>query len=89
MKPGSTVICINDEFSEEVLEILNVLPKKGYEYNVRDIVPDPLGKLPASIALAGLENPKGWIVCKHGMVIVEFHFRANWFLLKKKAEKSW
>jgi hypothetical protein len=89
MKPGSKVICINDEFSEEALQKLSVLPKKGYEYTIRDIIPDPLGQGPAGITLEGLENPKGWTACKHGMVIVEFHFRVNRFQVKDKYQSTW
>ena len=89
MKPGSTVICINDEFNDEALEKLSVLPKRGYEYTVRDIIPDPLGKLPAGITLEGLENPTGWTACKNGMVMVEFHFRANRFQVRDKYQNTW
>ena len=89
MKPGSKVICINDEFNDQALENLSVLPKEGYEYIVRDIIPDPAGKLPAGITLEGLINPKGWTACKNGMVIVEFHFRADRFLVKDKLQNKW
>jgi len=89
MKPGSTVICINSEFNDQALEHLSALPKEGCEYIVRDIIPDPAGELPAGITLEGLVNPKGWTACKNGMVIVEFHFRANRFRVKDKYQNTW
>jgi hypothetical protein len=89
MKPGSRVICINSEFNDQALEHLSALPKEGKEYIVRDIIPDPAGESPAGITLEGLVNPKGWTASKNGMVIVEFHFRADRFRVKDKYQNTW
>ena len=89
MKPGSKVICINSEFNGQALDNLHALPKEGKEYIVRDIIPDPAGDSPPGITLEGLVNPKGWTASKNGMVIVEFHFRAERIRVKDKYQNNW
>ena len=81
MKPGSQVICIDDNFAAEVARTVPNLPEYGSRYTVRDIVPDPLGINPPGITLEGLVNPLGWTPCTHGFVLIEFKFLSTRFRL--------
>ena len=80
MKPGTRVICIDDQFKIDVLQQLQAVPKEGEIYIIRDLVPDPLGKLVVGVTLEGLVNPKGWMPCRGGLVIMEFSFRSDRFI---------
>jgi hypothetical protein len=90
MKPGTRVICIDDDFKTEVLHQLQAIPKEGEIYTVRELVPDPLGKLVVGITLEGLVNPKGWMPCRGGLVIMEFSFRSDRFIpIDEKKAWDW
>ncbi|HSF45954.1 MAG TPA: hypothetical protein VLA58_08075 [Chitinophagaceae bacterium] len=89
MKPGSKVICVNDQFEEEAQQRLSVFPKKGVCYTVKEIIPDPLGQSPAGIVLEGLSNPIGWVPSRNGFVQVEYSFRASRFVPESTKEEIW
>lgn len=52
------LVCINDSFPSGINDIFNALPRKGYLYTVRDIVPAQDWKLRGTCAvlLRELEN---------------------------------
>lgn len=79
MKPGTRVKCVDSSFSPEVLKLLRMIPEKGKVYTVRDLIPDPMGKLSMGITLEGIINPKHWVPCKRGAVKTEFSFRWDRF----------
>jgi hypothetical protein len=85
MKPGATVICIDDAFEPALLLRLQAVPVYGKTYVVRDLVPDPLGKRRPGLTLEGLENPRAWMPCKGGMVMMEYHFREDRFVVVEEA----
>jgi hypothetical protein len=89
MKPGSIVVCVNDQFSEEAKERLNVFPKKGYSYKIKALVPDPMGNHAPGLVLEGLSNPIGWVACKSGLVLVEYSFKADRFAIAENTEETW
>jgi hypothetical protein len=86
MKPGTTVICIDDVFEQALLTRLQAAPIYGKTYIVRDLVPDPLGKRAPGLTLEGLENPRAWMPCKGGLVMMEYHFRKDRFIAVDAAE---
>ena len=86
MKPGTRVICIDDDFSSKILNQLEAAPRKGEIYTVRELVPDPMGELIIGITLEGLINPKGWMPCKGGLVVMEFSFRSDRFVQEEQPE---
>jgi hypothetical protein len=86
MKPGTTVICIDDAFEPALLTRLQAAPVYGKTYIVRDLVPDPLRKRPTGVTLEGLENPRAWMPCKGGLVMMEYHFRKDRFIAVDAAE---
>jgi hypothetical protein len=88
MKPGTTVICIDDVFEQALLTRLQAAPVYGRTYIVRDLVPDPLGKRPTGVTLEGLENPRAWMPCKGGLVMMEYHFRKDRFIAVDAAEAA-
>ena len=88
MKPGTTVICIDDAFEPALLTRLQAAPVYGRTYIVRDLVPDPLGKRPTGVTLEGLENPRAWMPCKGGLVMMEYHFRKDRFIAVDAAEAA-
>jgi len=88
MKPGTTVICIDDVFEQALFSRLQAAPVYGKAYVIRDIVPDPLGKRPTGLTLEGLENPRAWMPCKGGLVMMEYHFRKDRFIAVDAAEAA-
>lgn len=88
MKPGTTVICIDDAFEPALFSRLQAAPVCGKTYVVRDLVPDPLGKRRPGLTLEGLENPRAWMPCKSGMVMMEYHFREDRFVVVEAVEIS-
>jgi hypothetical protein len=88
MKPGTTVICIDDAFEPALFSRLQAAPVYGRTYIVRDLVPDPLGKRPTGLTLEGLENPRAWMPCKGGLVMMEYHFRKDRFIAVDAAEAA-
>ena len=90
MKPGTRVICIDDDFTSDILDQLQNIPREGEVYIIRELVPDPLGKLVIGVTLEGLFNPKGWMPCRGGLVVMEFSFRRDRFIpLEEKNAYLW
>ncbi|MGB4770010.1 MAG: hypothetical protein WBP58_01035 [Chitinophagaceae bacterium] len=80
MKPGTRVICINDDFPEELFKTMK-LPKSGETYTIRSIQPSPFGDGYLGLTLEGLDNRSAWFGVKNGYVLKElcyasFRFRA-------------
>jgi hypothetical protein len=90
MKPGTTVICIDDAFEPALLSRLQAAPVYGKIYIVRELVPDPLGNRPTGVTLEGMENPRAWMTCKGGLVMMEYHFRKDRFIaVDAVTSKEW
>ena len=82
------MICIDDAFEPALFSRLQAAPVYGRTYIVRDLVPDPLGKRPTGLTLEGLENPRAWMPCKGGLVMMEYHFRKDRFIAVDAAEAA-
>jgi hypothetical protein len=52
MKPGTRVVCINDDFPDELRRTMN-LPEMGKIYVVRDILRIPLIRAISDLPLKG------------------------------------
>ncbi len=86
MKPGTTVICIDDDFAPELRQRLHAAPNFGKKYIIRELIPDPSGKLTTGVTLEGLENPRAWMPCQGGFVMMEYHFRRDRFIAVDAAD---
>jgi hypothetical protein len=86
MKPGARVVCIDDRFPPEILERLQGTPKNGEIYTIRDIIRDTKTNKITGITLVGVHNPNAWMPCTHGMVLTEYFFRLNRFVMVEEEE---
>jgi hypothetical protein len=73
MKPGTRVICINDDFPEGLRKNMK-LPKAGETYTIRSIQPSPFGDDFLGYTLEGLDNRSDWFGVKNGFVLKELCF---------------
>jgi hypothetical protein len=48
------------------------------------------GKRPTGVTLEGMENPRAWMTCKGGLVMMEYHFRKDRFIaVDAVTSKEW
>lgn len=82
MKPGDTVICINDtNWPNNVYRWVPELPIRGHYYSIRRIIPNIENKDgPPGVALNQIKGKWAFFLTpENNFVFEEFHFRMDRF----------